>query len=174
MKPVMQLVVLGVVVAIAAHLATVFIAPYPLMDAAMERISRGGTRINEWIHAPRMTEEARRVVRPSPDLAYSACIYDLSQGPLHVTAAAWDDYMSVSVFAANSDNIFVQNDREAPNGVDFVLIRSGAAAPAGAAQIVESPSQRGIVLQRRVAPTAERFAAAAEAREHDICERYER
>ncbi|MBK6704983.1 MAG: DUF1254 domain-containing protein [Caulobacteraceae bacterium] len=108
----------------------------------MERISRGGTRINQWSHAPRTDEEARRVVRPSPDLAYSACVYDLAQGPLHVTAAAWDDYMSVSVFAANSDNIFVQNDREAPNGVDFVLVRAGAAVPSGAVQVVESPSRR--------------------------------
>ncbi len=174
MKPVIQLVVLGVIVAVAAHLATVFIAPYPLMDAAMERISRGGTRINQWSHAPRTDEEARRVVRPSPDLAYSACVYDLAQGPLHVTAAAWDDYMSVSVFAANSDNIFVQNDREAPNGVDFVLVRAGAAAPSGAVQVVESPSRRGIILQRRVAPTAERFAAAAAARENDICKQNER
>ena len=71
-------------------------------------------------------------MRPSPDLAYSACVYDLSAGPIRVTAAAWDDYMSVSAFAANSDNFFVSNDREAPNGVDFTLIRAGDEKPADA------------------------------------------
>lgn len=174
MKPAVKLVLLGIAVAVAAHVATIFIAPYVLMHAAMERISRGGQLVNQWSHPPRTSEQSRRVVRPSPDLAYSACVYDLSDGPLRVTASAWDDYMSVSVFAANSDNIFVQNDRQAPNGVDFVLVRRGDAHPAGAGQIVESPSARGIILQRRVAPTAERFAAAAAARRGDICGSYER
>jgi uncharacterized membrane protein len=172
MKAALKLIGLGLVVAAVAHLATVFVAPYPLMDAAMDRISRGGTRINQWLHAPRVNEDARRVVRPSPDLAYSACVYDLADGPLHVTAAPWDDYMSVSVFAANSDNIFVVNDHEAPNGVDFVLIRAGDERPEGVAQVVESPSRRGIILQRRIAPTAERFATAEAARQQDVCEHY--
>jgi uncharacterized membrane protein len=153
----------------AAHFATIFVAPYVLMNAAMKRISRGGERINRWSHPPRTSERSRTVVRPSPDLAYSACVYDLGDGPVRVTAARWDDYMSVSVFAANSDNIFVQNDRQAPGGVDFVLARKGEAPPANAKQVVVSPSRRGIVLQRRVAPTAERWAAAAEARKNDVC-----
>ncbi|MEZ6023624.1 MAG: DUF1254 domain-containing protein [Hyphomonadaceae bacterium] len=169
MKIGFKLIAACVVVFIAAHLATVFAAPYVLMNAAMDRISRDGERINVWSHPPRTSEESRRVVRPSPDLAYSACVYDLADGPLHVTAAAWDDYMSVSVFAANSDNIFVVNDRQAPEGVDFVLVRRGEAAPEGATQVVESPSQRGVILQRRVAPTAARWEEAAAARANDVC-----
>lgn len=153
------------------HLATVFAAPYVLMDAAMDRISRGGQRVNVWSHPQRTSENSRAVVRPSPDLAYSACVYDLSGGPVRVTAAPWSDYMSVSVFAANSDNIFVINDRQAPDGVDLVLVRRGQTPPEGAAMVVESPSERGIVLQRRVAPTAERWTEAAEARAGDICGR---
>ncbi|MGH8239087.1 MAG: DUF1254 domain-containing protein, partial [Steroidobacteraceae bacterium] len=109
------------------------------------------------------------VVRPSPDLAYSACVYDLSEGPVRVIASAWDDYMSVSVFAHNSDNIFVINDRQAPEGVELAIVRKGAPHPAGAQLVVESPSRRGIVLQRRVAPTQERFNAAAAARSKDHC-----
>jgi uncharacterized membrane protein len=164
-----RLVLIGVAVAAVAHLGVIMVAPYVLMRGAMKRVSRDGASINTWIHAPRVSEESRRVVRPSPDLAYSACVYDLSNGPIRVTAAAWDDYMSVSAFASNSDNFFVINDREAPQGVDLVLIREGDEKPAGAAMVVESPSTRGIVLQRRVAPTQERFAKADAARKNDIC-----
>ena len=164
-----RLVLVGVAVAAVSHLGVIMVAPYVLMRGAMKRVSRDGASINTWIHAPRVSEESRRVVRPSPDLAYSACVYDLSNGPIRITAAAWDDYMSVSAFAANSDNFFVINDREAPEGVDLVLIRAGDEKPAGAAMVVESPSTRGIVLQRRVAPTEERFAKADAARKNDIC-----
>jgi uncharacterized membrane protein len=165
----LRLAILAVVVAVVSHVAAIVVAPYVLMRGAMARISRDGTSINVWIHAPRVSETSRRVVRPSPDLAYSSCVYDLSSGPIRVTAAAWDDYMSVSVFAENSDNFFVINDRQAPNGVDFILIRAGEAKPDGAAMVVESPSATGIILQRRVAPTEERFAQADAARKADIC-----
>jgi uncharacterized membrane protein len=164
-----RLLLLAAVVAAVSHVAVIVAAPYVLMQAAMARVSRDGKMINQWTHPPRVSETSRRIVRPSPDLAYSACVYDLSGGPIRVTAAAWDDYMSVSAFADNSDNFFVINDRQAPNGVDFVLIRAGAPKPEGAAMVVESPSTTGIILQRRIAPTAERFAQADAARKGDIC-----
>lgn len=156
-------------VAVVTHLGTVFAAPYVLMDAAMDRISRQGKIVNRWSHPPRTSEKSRNVVRPSPDLAYSACVYDLSDGPVHVTVAAWNDYMSVSMFQHNSDNFFVLNDRQAPQGVDLMLIEQGMPHPAGAKLVVESPSRRGIILQRRVAPTQERFDLAAASRRNDIC-----
>lgn len=168
MKGLLKLAGIALVVAVVTHVATVLVAPYLLMDAAMARISKVSGP-NRWTHPQRTSEKSRRVVRPSPDLAYSACVYDLADGPVHVTASAWDDYMSVSVFEHNSDNIFVINDRQAPNGVDLVIVPEGAPHPAGAAQVVESPSRRGIVLQRRVAPTQQRWEAANAARQHDIC-----
>ncbi len=164
-----KLFALALLVAVAAHLATVLAAPYVLMNAAMKRISKDGTKINQWIHAPPTTEQSRRVVRPSPDIAYSACVYDLAAGPIHVTAAPWGDYLSVSVFGQNSDNIYVVDDRQSPQGMDLLIVRKGAPHPPGAAVVVESPSRRGIVLQRRLAPTQERWDAADAARRHDIC-----
>lgn len=166
-----RLLILSLVIAAVAHISVIVAAPYVLMRGAMQRIT-GDVGTNKWRHAPRVSETSRRIVRPSPDLAYSSCVYDLSNGPIRVTAAAWDDYMSVSAFAENSDNFFVINDRQAPNGVDFVLIRAGDAKPAGAAMVVESPSTTGIILQRRIAPTEERFAQADSARKGDICSPY--
>lgn len=173
MKRVMICAALALAMAATSHIGTVLLAPYVLMSMAMDRILQANRKSpNQWTHPPRTTEKSRRVVRPSPDLAYSACVYDLADGPVHVTAAAWDDYMSVSVFAASSDNIFVINDRQAPEGVDLTIVRQGETPPPGAKHVVESPSRRGIVLQRRVAPTQARWEAANAARRNDICSRH--
>jgi uncharacterized membrane protein len=160
-----------IVLATAAvvHLAVILATPNLLMAVAFKRLSADGTMVNTMIHPPRTTEASRAIVRPSPDLAYASCAYDLSKGPVRVKAAKASDYMSVSVYAANSDNIFAINDRQAPDGVDLVIVGKGQSAPSGAALVVQSPTQRGIVLERRLAPTAETFAAADLARKQDVC-----
>jgi uncharacterized membrane protein len=155
--------------AVTTHAAVIYAAPYALMSVAMKRLGGDGHAVNRWAHGPRTTERSRGVVRPSPDLAYSACVFDLSNGPVRVTAAPWRDYWSVSVYAANSDNIFVANDRRYPRGVDLMLTRGKDAAPPGVLT-VRVPSERGIVLARRLAPTAEAFAAADASRQGDRCE----
>ncbi len=156
--------------AVVGHAAIILAAPYVLMTGAMKRVSRDGARINTWVHAPRTTEASRTIVRPSPDLAYSACVLDVGSRPVRVTAARWHDYMSVSVFAANSDNVFVANDRNHPRGIDLLIVGPGFAGtlPAGR-DVVRLPSARGIVLTRRLAPTAAAFKAADDARRGDIC-----
>lgn len=151
------------------HFGIVAAYPYRAMSTAMDRLSQDGAAVNQWRHGQRATSASRRIVRPSPDLANSSCVYDLSKGPIRVTAAAWDGYMSISVYSANSDNIFVVNDRAAPGGVDMMIYLRGMPRPSGANLVVESPSEKGIVLQRRLAPTPERFAFAAAARASDIC-----
>jgi hypothetical protein len=42
-------------------------------------------------------------------------------------------------------------------------------APAGTAIVVQSPTQRGIVLERRLAPSAKAFAVAELARKEGVC-----
>ena len=171
MKKSVALFVTLALTALLFHFATVFAAPYVVMSAAMKRLSRDDTALNTWIHAPRVSERSRAVVRPSPDLAYSACVYDLKDGPVRVRVAAWDDYMSVSMFQSNTDNFFTINDRRATAGVDLVLVEKGGEHPDAAGVVVESPSRRGIVIQRRLAPTQQRFDAAAAIRASDTCER---
>lgn len=170
MKEGLKFAIIAAAVAIAGHAVVIAAAPRFIMGVAMKRLSDGGLRTNVWLHAPRTDETARRVVRPSPDLAYSACVYDVKKAPIPVTAAPWDDYMSVSVHAANSDNVVAVDDRQAPAGVKLWLVsqRDSSATPAGFRRVV-SPTYRGIILERRLAPTPERFAKAAAARANDIC-----
>lgn len=158
-----------VVTAIVVHLAIILATPNVIMAVALKRVSFGEHKFNAWYDGPRTTEASRAVVRPSPDLAYSSCVYDLSKGPVRIVAGKAADYMSVSVYAANSDNIFAINDRQSPNGVQLVLVGKGQTAPQGMGTVVQSPTQRGVVLERRLAPSAEAFAAAAMARANDIC-----
>lgn len=172
MKKAIAVSITAVLAAVLFHLATVFAAPYVVMNAAMKRLSREGALLNTWIHAPRVSERSRTVVRPSPDLAYSACVYDLKDGPVRVRVAAWDDYLSVSMFQSNTDNFFTINDRRAGAGVDLLLVEKGRTPPAAAGLVVESPSRRGIIVQRRLAPTQQRFEAAAAIRSNDVCERF--
>lgn len=165
-------IIATLVVAAGAHLAFMFVYPNILMSAAMQRLSLDGA-VNVWRHAPRMTEEARLIVRPSPDLAYSSCVYDLSNGPVRISMQPWGDYMSLSLFAANTDNYFTLNDRAmAANGVTVILHRADQnvdASQAAGAELVESPSARGIALIRRLAATPERFADAERARGQEVC-----
>jgi uncharacterized membrane protein len=166
----MKLALLFVAAASVGHLGLVLGVPHFLMNVAMNRVSQDGKLINQFAFGSRTTQNSRNIVRPSPDLAYATCAYDLSNGPLLIEAAPSPEqgYVSVSVFAANTDNIAVFDTSQSPDGIRFVLAREGQATPAGT-KVVISPSVRGIVLDRRLAPNAELFAAADKARRSDKC-----
>lgn len=157
----------ALLIAIAAHLTFIYATPRVLMDAAFDRLSAGG--VNAWHVADRVTPLSRAIVRPSPDFAYSVCAYDLSRGPLSVRVAPWGSYWSLSLYAANTDNYFVLDDREARDGAEITLVRAGRGAPEDGARVVQSPSTRGIALIRRLAPGVESYNAAAAAARGDVC-----
>ena len=171
MNRTVKLLGLFVGAAVMGHVGLVLAVPNVLMGVAMSRMSADGAAINRFEFGSRTTKDSRRVVRPSPDLAYASCVYDLSKGPLLVTAAPSPNqgYVSLSVFAANTDNIAALDTAQYPAGIRFVLARKGQAVPAGE-RVVESPSDKGIILDRRLAPTAELFAEVDQARQADRCE----
>ena len=157
----------ALIVAALAHFAAIFAVPRVLMNVAMERIGTAGA--NVWHTTGRVTAASRQIVRPSPDFAYSACVFDLAEGPVIITATPWDDYWSLSLYGANSDNFFVIDDREAHYGAEITLVRKGTAHPEGASMVVESPSARGIALIRRLAPSPSTYEAAARIASEDVC-----
>lgn len=152
------------------HVATVIAAPHVIMHVAMARLSQHGRLINAFRFSDRVDAQARWVVRPSPDLAYASCVYDLSHGPVMVSAAPSADhgYASVSVFAASTDNIAVFDTLTHPQGIRFVLALPGQPVPPGVA-VVRATSTKGVILDRRLAPDAAAFAAADRARRADKC-----
>jgi uncharacterized membrane protein len=164
MKRVASAALLALASAIAAHMAWAWVMPYPLMDQAMDALGRDGTRLHQWIHARRASPQARSIVRPSPDLAYSVCVFDLSQGDVRLRVHPSPGYWSLSLYAANSDNLHVWNDDTSPQGVDVVLTRGQATAGR-----LAFPGMRGIAAVRRLAPGEAAWATAAAIRERDAC-----
>jgi uncharacterized membrane protein len=154
-------------IAVVVHFAAIYAVPRVLMHVAMERFGAGGA--NKWNFGERVTATSRQIVRPSPDFAYSACVYDLSDGPVVITATPWDNYWSLSLYGANTDNFFVIDDREARFGAEITLVQRGREHPEGASMVVESPSTRGIALIRRLAPRLDAYNAAKQVAVEDVC-----
>lgn len=157
----------ALIIALIAHFAFVFAVPRVLMNVAFERLSTGGA--NTWHSADRVTPLSRTIVRPSPDFAYSACAYDLADGPLRLRVNPWHAYWSLSLYAGNSDNYFVIDDREARSGTEIVLVQRRRDAPEDAARIVQSPTTRGVALIRRLAPTSDEYNRARDVARGDVC-----
>jgi uncharacterized membrane protein len=154
--------------AVIAHLAIVYAAPRLMMGVAIQRLSEA-SGVNAWQVSDRVTARSRAIIRPSPDFAYSVCVYDLSHGPVVIHAAPWEAYWSLSLYGANTDNYFVLDDREARYGAEITLVRAGRAHPEGAATVIESPSRRGVALIRRLAPSPSLYNAATEVARQDVC-----
>lgn len=152
------------------HVACAWWIPRHIMGTTLSAMARGGERLNTFNAGRRVTPDSRRVVRPSPDLAYSACVYDLSDAPLHVRVPPWRHYWSVSLYAANSDNYATRNDRTDAAGTEFLLVGQDDPAPAVSMPVMRSPSATGVILIRRLMPDAAEWSALAPLREEDRCE----
>ncbi|HUS25246.1 MAG TPA: DUF1254 domain-containing protein [Candidatus Binatia bacterium] len=128
------------------------------------------------VHAPRADASARTVVRPSPDLLYTACVFDVSRRPLHITGPVPDSYASLSGFAANTDNFFALNDAAVTADAsgrrrfDVVLARAPLAQLPPGARLVLSPTARGLVLFRTLIPDEATLPALLALQQQQACE----
>ncbi|MGQ0710735.1 MAG: DUF1254 domain-containing protein [Rhodoferax sp.] len=141
--------------AVLVHLGAIWAAPRLVMAVLLHGPqSRELNMHNQAAYPPPVDASARRVVMPSPDLLYSVCAFDLRQGPLRIQAhPQLDNYWSIALYAANSDNFFVLNDRQAGAApVDLWLVadagNTAQAAPPPGARVVVSPSATGMLLMR--------------------------
>lgn len=172
MKPWLRWTLLGIAGVALVHVATVRLLPRVVMGIATAGMARVAG-FNTAVYPPRADAASRSIVRPSPDLLYAGCAFDVREHPLHIRAEVpRDTYWSLSMFAANTDNFFVVNDRQATLGVvDVVLARPGSEVklPAGAL-LVEAPSWRGIVLTRTLVASEQRLGEIEQARRRFSCE----
>ena len=160
--------VLGV--AFLTHLGSTWYLPRYIMGVAMDTVAAEGG-VNAFQERPLADADARSIVRPSPDLMYSVCVVDVSEGPVRIRAPASAPYTSVSVFAGNSDNIFVMNDQALAHGADFDIWvgKPRQKVPVSAPSALLR-SERGIVLIRRVVTDAEQAKAVDALRREARCE----
>lgn len=155
-----------VIAAIGAHWATLAFAPSVIMDRALTTLKERGIAQHAFTAPVRITPQTQVVVRSSPDLFYSLCRYDLSApgAVLRVTMGEWPDYQSLSFFDGNTNNFH----RERGEGRAVKVEITGPASRIEGA--VQSPTERGIVLIRRLAPTQALFDQAKEVSAQDACE----
>lgn len=140
-------------VASGVHVYLVNQVPYDAMKSTKELF---GFPTNVLTHIPYRGADARTVVRPSPDLIYSICIFDVSEYPVLFKAEVPDTYWSISGFAENTDNFFSINNQEhvKPGSAEIVVVREGVSYPDSEnVHVVESPSDTGIILIRMFKPS---------------------
>ena len=127
-----------------------------IMDKAMARVETAAGINTVW-HGPPTSEASRNVVRPSPDIIYSICAFDLSEGPvvLHVPWPEDGSYASVSFYDANTNNFAVINDRDDKSERDGIGGETSIVLfhPAGSDGSVSLPDQRDGRDEQVVSPT---------------------
>ncbi|HNV61006.1 MAG TPA: DUF1254 domain-containing protein [Rhodoferax sp.] len=140
---------------VLVHIAAVWAVPRVIMQILMHGpIAQSMSMQNQAAFPPPVTAQSRTVVMPSPDLLYSVCVFDVTAGPVRITAQPnLKSYWSIALYAANSDNFFVINDQKSGDKpVDIWLVSpSGSPVerpiPTGA-QVVVAPSKTGFLLMR--------------------------
>ena len=161
--------------AILVHLLAVWAAPWLIMQVLMHGPAAQAMQMqNQAAFPPPVTAAARTVVMPSPDLLYAVCAFDLTAGPVRITASPnLKSYWSIALYSANSDNFFVINDRKsAGKPVNLWLVSVGGGPdtlpiPAGA-QVVVAPSKTGFLLMRVLSGNYEAEKAVVEPARHTL------
>lgn len=159
-------------VAAVVHGVTVFFLPRLIMLRTVTGISKQASA-NAILHAPRPSSRSRGVVRPSPDMLYSICVYDLSAAGGAVRVSTHDmpeTYWSVSLFDLDTNNFYALNDRQAKTGAaDFLLTVPGASVESARLPVVVPPTDRGIVLFRTLINDDSRIAEIDAKRQFAAC-----
>ena len=161
----------ALLVAVITHVVVLGMVPHLVMGRLLSPMGRP----NRILFDKRVDASVHGVVRPSPDLLYSSCPFDLSVGPLRVRSpVSPGTYWSVALYDDDTNNFYTLNDRQAGNGVvDFVIEldepdRDQAATLEGM-RIVRSPTTKGLVLFRTLINSEKNFALVDAIRRQATC-----
>lgn len=166
-------------IAAIAFVVTLHMIPRVIMGKLFSRMEAGGVPLHGFVLSPRMTPDTQTVVRASPDLAYSICRFDFEEAgyEVQVEVAAYDRMASVSFFDMRTNNFAVRRVPEgqpvliklrAPGMYEFSEIADNG-EPQLPADTIESPSQRGVILIRRLAPSAADYERVVAIAGRDAC-----
>jgi uncharacterized membrane protein len=162
-----------IVLAGALHVLVVWLIPRAITAVFLHRIA-AEAGYNQVVLPPLPTDKSREVVKPSPDLLYALCVFDLSAGPVRISAKPSQGYWSMALYARNSDNFFHLNDREV-KGDRVELILSDAREDAALrarypdAIHVHPPGPVGLMLARSLVLDAHDIKAVIDARSSTRC-----
>ncbi len=157
---------------VTGHFGTLKAAPSVIMSKAMQTMAERGIPLHQFVLGSRITPQTQSVVRPSPDLVYSICLFDFSglDVPLAISAGVWDDYGSISFFDAKTNNF--ATIRVGAGSSEVVLTPHGMASPAdptNGVTHIKTPTKRGLILIRRLAPTLTAYNRVRDLSVEDQC-----
>ena len=126
-------------------------APNLIMQVVYKRLS-SVSGANALFYAGTIDHFNRKVVRPSPDLQYGGCAYDLGEGNVVIKAQVPQKYWSLQFYQMNTDNFAsITNQREQAfrSGTDVTVIISLEPLMTLPEIInVVSPTVKGVALLR--------------------------
>jgi uncharacterized membrane protein len=109
------------------------------------------------------------VVRSSPDMLNMFGVYDASREPVRIRCFVpdWDSYWSISLYAWNTENFYVLNDRKAkPGELELIVVGPGGKHDGKANEtVVAAPTARGVIVIRAVLNNPEDAAGVARVRQ---------
>ena len=164
---------------VIAHAVTLYSAPSVIMDRALTTLKNRGIALHAFTTPQRIAPQTQAVVRPPPDQSYPLCRYDLSAagGSFKVTITAWPGYQSLSFFDDATNNFATFRATGEKRVIELFprdplaqKVADGENPPTGETW-QSTPSERGVALIRRLAPTPELYEAALKASEGDACEK---
>jgi uncharacterized membrane protein len=102
---------------------------------------------------PLPDETTREVVRPSPDLFYGICAYNVANGPVIIEALVPQKYWSMQFYQMNTDNFNgFSNQRKESYRVNttarVTLINASDDQSKYQGEVVRSPTDKGVMLIR--------------------------
>ncbi len=166
----------GIALGGIVHLATVLAMPAAASRDAYSRLLPL-TPLNAVVALPAPTEQHSVLPFMDPAFATAACRYDLSGGPLKLSAPVSEAYTSVTFYTRSSIAYYAINDRAAGGHaieLDLMTAEQHAQIPeeedvtAADRLIVDSPTTTGLIVLRALAPEpglmpmAQRSLAAAQ------------
>ena len=161
--------VLGLVLAVTGYLVEMTAYPKLLMWGATRLVAKSAG-YNTMFPGDLPSDTARAIVRPSPDIAYSTCPFDVSKGPVLVDVEPVPSpYWSLSVFDHRTDVAYVRNNLDAAGQpIRIAIAAEGQPVPDGM-QAVRVSGTTGIALLRILVQDRSQFAPIDAARRKSSC-----
>jgi uncharacterized membrane protein len=142
------------------HLSTVLAMPQAATQDAYSRLERISP-VNAVTQLPAPTAQNTTMPFMDPAFAVAVCRYDLSAGALKLRAPLSQAYTAITFYTRNSVAYYAINDRAAGRRVielDLMTPEQHAQVPeeedvtAADRLIIESPTRRGLIVLRALAP----------------------
>jgi len=161
----------GVVLGLVVHLSTILFLPRTAVNDAYSRLLPI-TPVNAVVALPQPSAESAVMPFMDPSFATAVCRYDLSVGPLKLTAPVSQAFTSVSFYTRYGSAFYAITDRAAGRRtieLDLMtaaqrkLIPEEEDVTSADRLIVEAPTTTGLILIRALGPEPSLLAMAQRA-----------